>query len=64
MKINKELCGICMACATVCPRSAINITEHEAVVDNQICNDCGICLKVCPVGAVSIENGSTAQHSI
>ncbi len=55
MRIDKELCGICMACASVCPRNAVSITEHEAIVDNQICNNCGVCFKVCPVGAIIVE---------
>ncbi|MGQ9721989.1 MAG: 4Fe-4S binding protein [Candidatus Jordarchaeum sp.] len=44
-----------MCCACVCPRNAVSITEHEALVDNNICNNCGICFKVCPVGAIIIE---------
>ncbi|MEM2144189.1 MAG: 4Fe-4S binding protein [Candidatus Jordarchaeaceae archaeon] len=55
MKIDKELCGLCVGCASVCPRNAISVIEHEAIVNNQICNDCGVCSKVCPVGAITIE---------
>ncbi|WXG40157.1 MAG: 4Fe-4S binding protein [Candidatus Freyarchaeum deiterrae] len=55
MKIKRELCGICAACASVCPRNAVCIEEHEAVVDVQTCNNCGVCFKVCPIGAIIIE---------
>ncbi|MEX2707104.1 MAG: 4Fe-4S binding protein [Candidatus Freyarchaeota archaeon] len=60
MRIDKELCGICMACASVCPRNAVIITEHEAIVNNQLCNDCGVCIKVCPVGAITIDESAAS----
>ncbi|MEM3587044.1 MAG: 4Fe-4S binding protein [Candidatus Jordarchaeaceae archaeon] len=55
MKIDRELCGLCMGCASVCPRNALSVTEHEVKVNNQACNNCGVCVKVCPIGAIIVE---------
>jgi len=52
--IDNELCGICQACATVCPVHAIDVYEHYVRVLPDKCTGCGTCLKVCPVGAISL----------
>lgn len=47
------LCTACGACASVCPRDAIELSETPAgflaaIVDENKCIHCGICLSVCP----------------
>lgn len=44
------------ACAEVCPRGAISIVDHHAVIDKTKCIECGKCTKACPYGAI------IAQH--
>ncbi len=49
----KDCCG-CAACASVCPKDAINmVLDDEGIcrssVDILSCVDCGLCSKVCPV---------------
>ncbi len=49
----KECCG-CTACASICPKACINMTEDSEgflypVVDLSACVNCGLCEKVCPV---------------
>lgn len=54
--VDGELCGVCQACATVCPVNAIEVTENYIVVIPEKCTGCGVCVKVCPVGAISLIN--------
>lgn len=44
------------ACKDVCPRDAITIVNHQAVIDKSKCIECGKCTKACPYGAI------IAQH--
>ncbi len=44
------------ACKDVCPKDAITIESHHAVIDKQKCIECGKCTKACPYGAI------IAQH--
>ena len=54
--VDGELCGVCQACATVCPVNAIEVTENYIVIISEKCTGCGVCVKVCPVGAISLTN--------
>ena len=56
--IDGELCGVCQACATVCPVNAIEVTEGYVTVLPATCTGCGICVKVCPVGAITLIDRS------
>ncbi len=53
-QVDGELCGICQACATVCPVNAIEVTESYIIISREKCTGCGVCLKVCPVGALTL----------
>lgn len=49
----KEKCSGCSACASVCPKNAINIEPDEEgflfpVIDEKKCVRCKICRQVCP----------------
>ena len=39
-------------CQEVCPRDAIQIIDHRAVVDKSKCIECGKCTQACPYGAI------------
>ena len=52
-KTKKENCCGCTACASICPRHAINMVPDEEgflypEVNDQ-CVNCGLCIKTCPV---------------
>ena len=55
--VASELCGICQACATVCPTGAIDVFENFVKVLSVKCTGCGTCVKVCPVGAITLAAG-------
>jgi Fe-S-cluster-containing hydrogenase component 2 len=52
--VDKELCGVCQGCATVCPVNAIEVLEGFIEVLSDKCTGCGTCVKVCPVGAITL----------
>lgn len=47
-------CRGCIAtrCATVCPKDAISVVGHKAVIDHEKCIACGKCVSACPYGAI------------
>lgn len=54
MKLKKENCCGCQACADVCPVNAIHMyVDGEGFwypeTENSICTGCGLCEQVCPV---------------
>lgn len=54
-EINHELCGVCQACAAVCPVNALEVLENYVQVISSRCTGCGVCVKVCPVGAIKLD---------
>ncbi len=53
--IDNEKCLKCGACVGVCPKIALELSEHGLFCDKNLCNLCGICERVCPVGAIKVE---------
>jgi len=47
-------CRGCIAtrCVHVCPRDAISVINHRAVIDHSKCISCGKCISACPYGAI------------
>lgn len=51
---DKANCTGCSACASICPRGCIKMTEDSEgflypAVNEEMCMDCGLCEKVCPM---------------
>lgn len=40
------------ACKDACPKDAITIVDHHAVIDKTKCIECGKCTKACPYNAI------------
>ena len=56
IRIDKEKCNGCGACADACHESAIDIINGKAeLVREHFCDGLGDCLPECPTGAISFE---------
>ncbi len=53
MQIDQTLCAGCGACIGACPRGAIYLTNHRAVIDETLCIQCQSCVDACPNGAIA-----------
>lgn len=50
-----QACRGCIAhrCQNACPKDAIKIVDHKAVIDKSKCIECGRCLAACPYSAIT-----------
>ena len=58
---DKWMCTGCSACRSVCPRSAIGMTEdsrgfYRPRVDESKCVECGLCRAVCPANGITASS--------
>lgn len=53
VKVDKNLCIGCNACARDCPRQILALENEKAIVVRDNCNTCGHCFCICPKQAVS-----------
>ncbi|RLJ05925.1 MAG: ferredoxin [Candidatus Aenigmatarchaeota archaeon] len=51
IEVDRKKCLRCGGCVSVCPATALTLTEHGITV-NDNCNNCGICVNFCPVEAL------------
>lgn len=62
---DKWCCG-CTACESICPNSAISISDKQGFympkLNSDLCTECGLCVKVCP-GKRSPYNTYYAQKA-
>lgn len=56
-------CRGCMlhACVDSCPKGAITIVDHHAVIDKSKCIECGKCTKACPYSAIIAQHRPCMQ---
>ena len=55
IKIDREKCSGCGACAAACHEGAIDMVNGKAVLTREhFCDGLGDCLPACPAGAISI----------
>jgi uncharacterized protein (DUF362 family)/Pyruvate/2-oxoacid:ferredoxin oxidoreductase delta subunit len=47
-----DKCTACKQCIESCPKSAIKIVDHKAIVDYSKCIRCYCCAEICPYAAV------------
>ncbi|MBN2101606.1 MAG: 4Fe-4S binding protein [Candidatus Aenigmarchaeota archaeon] len=52
--VNRDKCARCGGCVSVCPVSALTLTEHGIECDKK-CINCSTCVKFCPVHALSLK---------
>jgi len=53
--INRNKCGYCGACVSVCRTLALDLKEVWIEADESLCKQCGMCKKICPVGAIEVQ---------
>ena len=63
IRIDKEKCNGCGACADACHESAIDIINGKAeLVREHFCDGLGDCLPECPTGAISFEEREAPEY--
>jgi ferredoxin len=57
LKVDKEACTLCMACATVCPAKALSGGTDSPVLKFHAvnCVQCGLCETGCPEDAIQLQ---------
>ena len=53
--VDREICGYCGACVSVCPSKAIELVDLYVKIDQSLCTGCLSCVKVCPLGAMKLD---------
>ena len=63
IRIDKEKCNGCGACADACHEGAIDIINGKAeLVREHFCDGLGDCLPECPTGAISFEEREAPEY--
>ena len=64
IKIDKERCNGCGACATACHEGAIQMVNGTAqLMREDFCDGLGDCLPACPTGAISFEEREAPAYN-
>ena len=64
IKIDKEKCNGCGACATACHEGAIDIVNGKAELAREdYCDGLGDCLPNCPTGAITFEQREAPAYN-
>ncbi|MFH1117208.1 MAG: 4Fe-4S binding protein [Pseudomonadota bacterium] len=50
--INRELCGYCGSCVSVCDCLALSLADTWLIYEPEKCSGCMDCTSACPVGAI------------
>jgi len=58
--ILERLCRGCQRCVHACPKAAIKMVAHLAVVDAEKCVECEECMEVCMQGAITFRDSEEA----
>lgn len=62
--VNREICGYCGGCISVCPTSALDLVDVFVSKNESLCIGCRACAKVCPLGAIKMENKAEATDAV
>ncbi len=52
IRIDRELCGYCGSCVSVCSALALSLADTWLVYEPEKCSGCLDCASACPVGAI------------
>ena len=56
-----DSCIKCGTCASICPVSAMHLSDSQMVIDPDTCIDCGACIAECPQGAILNDSEASAE---
>ena len=60
--VDREICGYCGACVSVCPSDAIELVDLYVKRSQSLCTGCLACVKVCPLGAMKLDGTPDISH--
>jgi heterodisulfide reductase subunit A len=60
-EINRNLCGRCLICISMCPFNALVYNEGTVEVLEALCKGCGACAAACPTKAIKMKNFTDKQ---
>ena len=64
IKIDKEKCNGCGACAAACHEGAIEMIDGKAALTREdYCDGLGDCLPACPTGAITFEEREAPEYN-
>ena len=64
IKIDRDKCNGCGACADACHEGAIEMINGKAVLTREdYCDGLGDCLPACPAGAITFEIREAPQYN-
>ena len=64
IKIDKEKCNGCGACAVACHEGAIEMIDGKAALTREdYCDGLGDCLPACPTGAITFEEREAPEYN-
>ena len=64
IKIDKDKCNGCAACAEACHEGAIEMIDGVAALTREdYCDGLGDCLPACPTGAITFEEREAAEYN-
>ena len=62
IRIDRDRCNGCGACAAACHESAIEMVDGKALLTKEEhCDGLGDCLPACPTGAITVEEVETVS---
>jgi pyruvate formate lyase activating enzyme len=66
LSYNKNMCGKCGRCVTLCMRGVLKMAEGQGrvAVQRELCDCCGDCAALCPSGALKIFGKSMSVKEV
>ncbi len=50
--VDLNKCDFCGTCVAICPEDAIELEEHNWILNEEKCVNCRLCVEICPIEAL------------